>query len=198
MADIKTLKDNETQVLPRTTSGAVMNGNGEPIENDINSISAPVENAANILDSLTGTAANDVSQSLVELQSIKSDLKAALTEKGQTVGDVFSEYPAAVRAIEAGGETAKVTINLNAPTSNTDPTVGIFYLSPDLTEGYANIDSAQFTLDVLKGSFLLPVLLEDVVPERLDGELRNIVKMNTDYGYGTMLIRVMGNGSILA
>jgi len=34
------------------------------------------------------------------LAGIKADLKAALAEKGQTVGDVFSTYPAAVRAIK--------------------------------------------------------------------------------------------------
>ena len=33
------------------------------------------------------------------LMGIKADLKSALAEKGQTVGDVFSTYPAAVRAI---------------------------------------------------------------------------------------------------
>lgn len=36
-----------------------------------------------------------------KLIQTKADIKAALTEKGQTVGDVFSEYPAAVRAIAA-------------------------------------------------------------------------------------------------
>lgn len=40
---------------------------------------------------------------LAKLAETKADLKAALSEKGQTVGDVFSEYPAAVRAIESGG-----------------------------------------------------------------------------------------------
>lgn len=38
------------------------------------------------------------------LSGIKADLKAALAEKGQTVGDVFSTYPAAVRAISGGGD----------------------------------------------------------------------------------------------
>lgn len=38
------------------------------------------------------------------LSGIKADLKSALAEKGQTVGEVFSTYPAAVRAIESGGK----------------------------------------------------------------------------------------------
>lgn len=46
-----------------------------------------------------GTIANK----LAKLNSTKAALKAALAEKGQTVGDVFSTYPAAVRAIETGG-----------------------------------------------------------------------------------------------
>ena len=44
------------------------------------------------------------------LMGIKADLKSALAEKGQTVGDVFSTYPAAVRAIESGGELVTGTI----------------------------------------------------------------------------------------
>lgn len=40
-----------------------------------------------------------------KLAQTKADLKAALAEKGQTVGDVFADYPAAVRAIETGGQT---------------------------------------------------------------------------------------------
>jgi len=43
------------------------------------------------------------------LAGIKADLKAALAEKGQTVGDVFSTYPAAVRAIETGPKSANIS-----------------------------------------------------------------------------------------
>ena len=49
--------------------------------------------------------ANTTADKLNKLASTKADLKAALAEKGQTVGDVFSTYPAAVRAIETGVET---------------------------------------------------------------------------------------------
>lgn len=44
-----------------------------------------------------------IADKLAKLNATKADLKAALAEKGQTVGDVFSTYPAAVRAIETGG-----------------------------------------------------------------------------------------------
>ena len=56
----------------------------------------------------------DVDAKLNKITSTKTDLAAALAEKGQTVGDVFADYPAAVRAIETGGGfmgTAKVTFN---------------------------------------------------------------------------------------
>lgn len=42
---------------------------------------------------------------LQKLAATKADLKAALAEKGQTVGDVFSEYPAAIRAISSSVST---------------------------------------------------------------------------------------------
>lgn len=46
------------------------------------------------------------------LAGIKADLKSALAEKGQTVGDVFSAYPDAVRAIDVGGvEWKEITIS---------------------------------------------------------------------------------------
>ena len=45
-----------------------------------------------------------IADKLAKLNATKADLKAALAEKGQTVGEVFSAYPAAVRAIETGGE----------------------------------------------------------------------------------------------
>lgn len=52
--------------------------------------------------------ANTTADKLAKLNATKADLKAALAEKGQTVGDVFSTYPAAVRAIETGPKTANV------------------------------------------------------------------------------------------
>ena len=54
--------------------------------------------------------ANTTADKLAKLNTTKADLKAALAEKGQTVGDVFSTYPAAVRAIETGGELVTGTI----------------------------------------------------------------------------------------
>lgn len=46
---------------------------------------------------------------LALLKATKADLKAALTEKGQTPGDVFSDYPDLVRAIETGTQLPELT-----------------------------------------------------------------------------------------
>ena len=49
------------------------------------------------------------------LMGIKADLKSALAEKGQTVGDEFSAYPAAVRAVETDPMVQSIVINNNSP-----------------------------------------------------------------------------------
>ncbi len=46
---------------------------------------------------------------LTLLKVTKADLKAALTEKGQTPGDVFGTYPDLVRAIETGTQLPELT-----------------------------------------------------------------------------------------
>ena len=51
---------------------------------------------------------------LAKLNATKADLKAAIKEKGQTVGDVFSTYPAAVRAIETGAKMETVLVSNQA------------------------------------------------------------------------------------
>ena len=47
--------------------------------------------------------AGTTNEKLELLRQTKADLKAALTEKGQTPGDVFADYPDMVRAISGGG-----------------------------------------------------------------------------------------------
>lgn len=46
---------------------------------------------------------------LALLKATKADLKAALTEQGQTPGEVFETYPDLVRAIETGIDTSDAT-----------------------------------------------------------------------------------------
>lgn len=56
---------------------------------------------------------------LAKLQETKSALKAALAEKGQTVGDVFSTYPDAVKAIETGPSLNTATVTFGASQGST-------------------------------------------------------------------------------
>lgn len=58
--------------------------------------------------------ANTTADKLNKLADTKADLKAALAEKGQTVGDVFSTYPAAVRAVETDPMVQSIIINNNS------------------------------------------------------------------------------------
>lgn len=57
-----------------------------------------------------GTIANK----LAKLKTTKAEIKAALAEKGQTVGEVFSAYPAAVRAVETDPMVQSIVINNNS------------------------------------------------------------------------------------
>ena len=50
-----------------------------------------------------------VADKLSALANTKAGIKAAITEKGQSVGDVFSDYPDAIRAIQTGTDTSDAT-----------------------------------------------------------------------------------------
>lgn len=64
------------------------------------------------VDAINGEVVEgDVDAKLNKITSTKTDLAAALAEKGQTVGDVFSTYGDAVRAIKTGGEIVEITFN---------------------------------------------------------------------------------------
>lgn len=78
------------------------------------------------------------------LMGIRADLKSALAEKGQTVGDVFSTYPAAVRAIKTGVET--VSGNFLGGTAK------FYYFDGDFAQ--LATGSAFESRDVAKGSIV--------------------------------------------
>lgn len=50
-----------------------------------------------------------VADKLAALENTKAGIKAAITEKGQSVGEVFADYPAAIRAIQTGPDTSDAT-----------------------------------------------------------------------------------------
>ena len=90
--------------------------------------------------------ANTTADKLAKLNATKADLKAALAEKGQTVGDVFSTYPAAVRAIESGGELVTGTITEGRSSTTTQYSDG---------EGFKLLVGPG-TIKVLKNTVVIP------------------------------------------
>lgn len=105
--------------------------------------------------------ANTTADKLALLQATKANLKAALAEKGQTVGDVFSTYPAAVRAIETTSLPQMVTVKFSLPYNSVNAGTTVYYCtilddSVVFTEKkYPKNDTGVQELDVLKNSYLV-------------------------------------------
>lgn len=105
--------------------------------------------------------ANTTADKLALLQATKVNLKAALADKGQTVGDVFSTYPAAVRAIETTSLPKTVTVSFNLPYNTTVEGTIVYYYTvsgnsvvPEAKQYERNNVSEQ-ELEILEGSFLV-------------------------------------------
>lgn len=133
--EIKTLKDGETQVIPKTTSKAIMNSNKESIENDINLINGSIETTTSTLNIITDETGNNISQNLSELQIIKSDLKEAIIAKGVDIpyGTTFGEYAGKIGEIETGSKLENVTVTCTSSSSGFLPNNGslIYYMTLD-------------------------------------------------------------------
>lgn len=140
--------------------------------------------------------ANTTADKLALLEATKADLKAALAEKGQTVGDVFSTYPAAVRAIETGGGTATIQVNFSK-IQNTD--YGIYYVSPDGISSFKDLSTAPFSIQVKNNSFILPSVPTDMDQAYIRGDL-SLIENSENYSALTnhrqYLIFVSGDGEI--
>ena len=103
------------------------------------------------VDAINGEVVEgDVDAKLNKITSTKTDLAAALAEKGQTVGDVFSTYGDAVRAIETGGSIETVAATIEAGIR------GSFEMSwSDGERGYERaFTGEQSTVNVLKNSIV--------------------------------------------
>ena len=131
------------------------------------------------------------------LAAIKEDLKAALAEKGQTVGEVFSTYPDAVRAIQTGGESAAVSVKSGV---FEDPRYGFHYIDADGNPVCKLLDSESFTLNVKIGSYILPILPVDFKPNCASGGLSSPENsgLYTRDSTETCLLYVSGDGEINA
>ena len=102
--------------------------------------------------------ANTTADKLALLEATKADLKAALAEKGQTVGDVFSTYPVAVRAIETGrkvyvGTHKTSRYKVFIPDIGFTPSIVLAF--PDDTENYRISASSSRTSDSCCGVYLI-------------------------------------------
>ena len=102
--------------------------------------------------------ANTTADKLALLEATKADLKAALAEKGQTVGDVFSTYPAAVRAIETGrkvyvGTHTTSSYKVFVPDIGFTPSIVLAF--PDDTENYEIRPSSSRISDRCCGVYLI-------------------------------------------
>lgn len=78
---------------------------------------------------------SSIASQLETLAGIKSDIKAAIIDKGQTVGDDFSTYATAIGNIEGGGSSA--TLITKTATTN-----GTYRASDDNADGYSDFTVA--------------------------------------------------------
>lgn len=134
-SEIRTLKDGDTEIHPRTVAKAVHTSSGTTIDVDIANAKAEADAKLgdvntvleNILsgstldevnakiDQINGeTTGNSTTEKLDIMATTKSDLKEALAEKGKTVGDTFREFPLAIRAMETDAIVQQIIINNNS------------------------------------------------------------------------------------
>ena len=105
--------------------------------------------------------ANTTADKLALLQATKVNLKAALADKGQTVGDAFSTYPAAVRAIETTSLPKIVTVSFNLPYNTTSEGTIVYYYTVSgnsvvpAAKQYKKNNVSKQELEILEGSFLV-------------------------------------------
>lgn len=92
---------------------------------------------------------------LSKLLSTKSELKAALAEKGQSVGDVFSEYPDAVRAIETSPEVETILVS-NANGTSFLFGDGSYHIADD--NGSIRLPKGQLVIAYVGGTTFYPYL----------------------------------------
>ena len=109
---------------------------------------------------MAGTSADK----LALLKATKAELKAALTEKGQTPGDKFADYPNMVRAIQTGG---------NAPYENGFAFVytdGRYQFSPNVSGN----DTVSIKYRSNSTVYFLPRIPGEVTGTYSDGSSVNI------------------------
>lgn len=93
-----------------------------------------------------------VAQQLEQLNTIKNDIKTAITEKGQTVENDFSTYAAAISNITVGGDPLAGKINIETYNIVGDTGIGGFIT---VIEGDENM---TYTREYLSGTITLEMI----------------------------------------
>lgn len=113
-----------------------------------------------------------IADKLAKLNTTKEELKAALAEKGQTVGDVFSAYPAAVRAIETGGGTCTGSMQFSDKRG-----VKYIYIGDN---GESKVSSSPITDNVMIGSILVVCYSTALAFPTTSGGIKYITDLDYD------------------
>ena len=109
MANIKLLKNGDTEVIPRTTTQAVCMDDGTSFDVAVQSFTEANNELAstkNALESVVGSVSEDIAAQLNQLNETKALLKTRLTEKGLDVAseDNFYNLANKVGEIKSGGK----------------------------------------------------------------------------------------------
>lgn len=102
--------------------------------------------------------ANTTADKLALLEATKADLKAALADQGIVVGNVFSTYPEAVRAIKTGrkvyvGTHTTSSYKVFVPDIGFTPSIVLAF--PDDTKEYQISPSSPRIMDYCCGVYLI-------------------------------------------
>ena len=93
-------------------------------------------------------------------------------------------------------ETATIQVDVDR---NSDPSSGIYYVSPDGTSSFKDFTTAPFSIQVKNGSFVLPAVPFDMDQQYLSGGL-SVIQDTEAYSnitsYLQYLVYVYGNGAI--
>lgn len=165
-SEIRTLRDGDIEIHPRTVAKAVHTSSGTTIDVDIANAKAETDaklgDVNTVLENvLTGTTLTEVNnkidaingvttgtstmEKLGAIDATKADLKSAVNGNGATVGDVLSEYPRAVSNGKAGIAAAITSRGGSAAESDTFSQLASKILelpSKEVVRVYAPLDSS--------------------------------------------------------
>ena len=129
----------------------------------------------------------------------KSLIATAITDKGVATAatDTFAQMATNIESIPTGFGEATITVNVVYSEVNSSPTCGIWYISPTGENSYASLSATQFTITVMKNSFLFPVGQVNFRPNHITGSIATIsTPIIYVEGFEVGLLYVTGDGTI--